>query len=429
LQDRPLPLNNRDTYSPDPSAKRSLNPIKDGIAIGSSHETNEQPYFALWPSIRDSVSGRAAAGRVRSGTHATKGSIDSQSQCGRGWYDPRASIRGAAFELHERAGKANLYRSGFTSAYFESYRIISEVREAVDRNFYQPRLERAIAIYPVNIAEQKIAAVRTDVVTPRDGVSARNRERVLINLHGGGFAVGAGSGGLAESVPIAGLGKFKVVTVDYRMAPEYKFPAASEDVAMVYKELLRHYKAQNIGIYGCSAGGLLTAETVAWLQKEKLPRPGAIGIFCAGADAAFGGDSRFISGPLDVSLGLVSPPPAAPNPALMLMGYFSNADLKDPEVSPVVSPALLSNFPPTLLITGTRDLALSSAAYTQMQLVSGGVEADLHVWEGMGHNFIVDMDTPEAKEAYAVIVKFFDKHLGCNSRLIAVKAHLQSGCS
>ena len=54
--------------------------------------------------------------------------------------------------------------------------------------------------------------------------------------------------------------------------------------------------------------------------------------------------------------------------------------------------------------------------YFHTQLVKAGVEADLHVWEGMGHSFLVDMDTPEAREAYDVAAKFFHKHLGRTSR-------------
>ncbi len=289
---------------------------------------------------------------------------------------------------------------------------ISKSREEVDQKFYQPRLERAKAIYPVNIKEERIAGVRADVISPRDGVSSHNRDRVLINLHGGAFQFGAGLGGLVESIPFASMGKFKVITVDYRMGPEYKFPAGSEDVATVYKEILKQYGPQHIGIYGISAGGLLTAEAIAWFQKEKLPMPGAIGIFDAGADAIPGGDSHYISTPLNVTFGLNPPPTYEPGPPSAPFGYLSNVNLKDPLVSPAVSPAVLANFPPTLLITGTRDFALSWAAYSHTQLVKAGVEADLHVWEGMGHSFLVDMDTPEAREAYDVVAKFFDKHLG-----------------
>jgi acetyl esterase/lipase len=73
-----------------------------------------------------------------------------------------------------------------------------------------------------------------------------------------------------------------VLAVNYRMASEYHFPAASKDIASVYVELLKQYRAEDIRIYGCSAGGALTAQAVAWLQKETLPTPGAIGIFGAG---------------------------------------------------------------------------------------------------------------------------------------------------
>ena len=260
------------------------------------------------------------------------------------------------------------------------------------------------------------------IVTPKSGLSARNRERVLINLHGGGFVVGAGLGGLAESIPISGVGRFKVITVDYREAPEYRFPAASEDVTAVYRELLKHYRAENIGIYGCSAGGILSAMTVAWLQKENLPKPGAIGIVSAGAFGSFygppaepntwGGDSRFTGPPL------VGGAPLPPNGVTSsdempdALQYIGHTDLNDPLVSPALSPPILAKFPPTLLIAGTRAFDMSAAVQTQRELTNSGVEADLHLWDGLGHCFLLDTNLPESQEAYRVITKFFDAHLG-----------------
>ena len=135
--------------------------------------------------------------------------------------------------------------------------------------------------YPVNVEHKTIAGIYTDIVTPKDGIAPKNRNRVLLNVHGGGFVSGARTAALVESIPIASVEKIKVITIDYRMGPEYKFPAASEDVAAVYKEVLKEYQPQHIGLYGCSAGGMLTAMSIAWFQKNHLPNPSAIGVLCA----------------------------------------------------------------------------------------------------------------------------------------------------
>ncbi len=127
-------------------------------------------------------------------------------------------------------------------------------------------------LYPVNIEETTTAGVRTDIITPLSTPEA-NRNRVLINLHGGGF--NSDSGSLIEGIPISNLAKIKVVSVYYRLAPENPFPAAVDDVVAVYKELLKIYKPHNIGIYGTSAGAILTAEVAVRLKQLQLPLPGA----------------------------------------------------------------------------------------------------------------------------------------------------------
>ncbi len=280
---------------------------------------------------------------------------------------------------------------------------------AASRAYYDKintaRAELMQRLYPVTIEKRSIGGVPTQVVTPKQGIAPAQRHRVLINLHGGGFLWGAGAGGLVESIPVASVGGIEVVTVDYRQGPEHVFPAASEDVAAVYRALLKQYPAKNIGIYGCSAGGGLTGEAVAWFVHEHLPVPGAIGIFCASiADTS--GDSAYVAPVLDGE-----PPPVAPMKYADLP-YFSGVKADDPLVFPANSPELLRQFPPTLLITGTRDFAMSSAIQSQRLLTDAGVDAELHVWDGMWHSFFSDPGMPESKEAYAVMVHFFDRHLG-----------------
>jgi epsilon-lactone hydrolase len=283
---------------------------------------------------------------------------------------------------------------------------IAQLREH-DEQKNAPFVARARALYPVNIKAKTIGGVRTRVITPVAGVAPANRGRVLINLHGGGFVWGEGNGALTESIPIAGVGRITVITVAYREGPEFKFPAASADVAAVYRELLKEHRASDIGIYGCSAGAMLAAESVAWFHKEKLPVPGAIGTFC-GSGLALGGDSSHVAPLLVGEL----PFAAADSGSLSSMPYFSATSPGDPLVVPFGSDAVLAGFPPTLLITGSRDFMASSMFHAQAALTRVGVEAELHVWDGMWHAFLMDPDLPESQEVYRVIVRFFDRHLG-----------------
>jgi monoterpene epsilon-lactone hydrolase len=259
--------------------------------------------------------------------------------------------------------------------------------------------------YAVVIKTERIGGVVTDVVTPLQGVSADNQTRVLINLHGGAFMWGAHSGGLVESIPIAVIGKIKVITIDYREAPEFQFPAASEDVAAVYTALLRTYKANSIGIYGCSAGGILTGESVAAFRAKGLPNPGAIGTFC-GSVLDVKGDSAFIAPILGGQPFTEKPLSAFDLP------YFKDVDPTDPMAFPGVSTTVLAHFPPTLLITGTRDFAMSSVVRSHELLTQAHVESELHVYDGMWHAFFIFPELPESNAAYSVIVHFFEQHLG-----------------
>ena len=273
-----------------------------------------------------------------------------------------------------------------------------------------PSVKLLKAKYPADIVEEKIAGVPTRVVTPKGIKTAPNR--VLINLHGGGFAMCADACSILESLPIAAVGGYKVISVNYREGPENHFPAASEDVALVYRELLKKYKPSQIGIYGCSAGGALSAQVAAWLPAHGLPQAGAIGIFGSGAVRFSSGDSAYFSGYADGSF----PPPPKPGTPLSpmiktMMAYFEGVDYNDPMISPASHPDVLAKFPPTLVITSTRAPDMSPAIYTHSQLVKAGIPGDLIVGEGLGHCYIYSAQYPESQDAYAAIAGFFHKHL------------------
>jgi epsilon-lactone hydrolase len=256
-------------------------------------------------------------------------------------------------------------------------------------------------LYPVNVEETTTAGVRTDIITP---LSTTDSKRVLINLHGGGF--NSDSGSLIEGIPIAYLAKIKVVSVYYRLAPENAFPAAVDDVVAVYKELLKTYPPHNIGIFGTSAGAILTCEVAIRLKQLGLPLPAALGVFSGLADFSRPGDSwqMFTLNGLPGRMEPINPSHLPDDP------YVGKTDRKDPVLSPIF--ADLDGMPPTLLVTSTRDILLSGTATLHRALLRAGDDAQLVVFEALPHAFWYHFQLPETKEALERMAKFFDEKVG-----------------
>ncbi len=255
---------------------------------------------------------------------------------------------------------------------------------------------------PNTLVEDTMAGVPVRMVTP-EGMPESNRDKVLLDLHGGGF--NSDSGSYTESIPIAGYTKIKVVAVLYRLAPEHPFPAAVDDSVAVYKKLLKSYKPEHIVIYGTSAGAILTAEVAVKLKQLGLPLPAALGIFSGMGDFDRTGDSqamyalRGLSGHLD-----------PPNPEEHDNAYVGVTDPKDPVLSPIY--ADLHGLPPTLFITSGRDLLLSGTANLERAYVNAGVDARMVVFDALPHAFWYDPRLPEAIEANHMMADFFVKQLG-----------------
>ncbi|PZQ62975.1 MAG: alpha/beta hydrolase [Sphingomonas taxi] len=282
---------------------------------------------------------------------------------------------------------------------------------AKQRAFYKEWNDRRLAemhrAYRTTERHETIGAVGVEVVDPVDGVAPANADRVLINVHGGAFMWGAGSGALVEAIPIAATMRIRVVTVDYRLAPEHRYPAASEDVTAVYRALLQRYPAGNIGIYGCSAGGVITAQATAWIRRHGLPRPGAIGTFC-GTGAPYSGDSPYLAPALAGN----APPAVAALPPTLPVTYMDGVPKDDPLAYPLGNAAETRAMPPTLLLAGGRDFAVSALTLAHRRLADAGVRSELQLFDGLPHAFFMWPDMPESTETFAAIARFFDTHLG-----------------
>jgi monoterpene epsilon-lactone hydrolase len=257
-------------------------------------------------------------------------------------------------------------------------------------------------LYPAKLTEDKIAGVPVRIVVPEDLADA-NKDKVLINLHGGGF--NSDSGSYTESIPIAGMTKIKCVAVLYRLAPEFPFPAALDDAIAVYKELLKTYTPNHIVIYGTSAGAILTAEVAVQIKKLGLPMPAALGIFSGMGDFARPGDSQALYALRGFSGHLDLPDDSKPQDE----EYVGKADPKDPVLSPIY--ADLHGMPPTLFVTSGRDLLLSGTVNLHRKFVTSGDDARLIVYDALPHAFWYSTKLPEALEANHLMADFLAKEL------------------
>ncbi len=250
-----------------------------------------------------------------------------------------------------------------------------------------------------------IAGVRTYFVTPKK-INDRFADRLFVHTHGGAFVFGGGDSALREAVWAAdGLG-VKVASIDYRKPPLHPFPAAIEDVVAVWQEVTKDQDPSGTALFGSSAGGNIALATTLRLKELGLPLPGAVFAGTPATDLKNKTDTWYTLEGLD---------PLGKRDGL-IQGtfdlYAGGEDLANPLLSPVNGD--LEGFPPTILISGTRDLLLSDTVRMHRALRSAGVEADLHVYDGQTHGDYLQglmRFVPESQDAQRELHAFFDEHL------------------
>jgi acetyl esterase/lipase len=150
----------------------------------------------------------------------------------------------------------------------------------------------------VSVRPATMDGVRVYVVTP-DVIPPEHRDKLLIHLHGGCYVLFPGESGTTEAIMMAGLGHFKVISVDYRMPPEGYFPAALDDAMTVYKAALKTVAPQKLAVFGTSAVGALVLEMMLQAKRMGLPLPGAIAPGTPMSDVTKTGDTFYTNEMVD----------------------------------------------------------------------------------------------------------------------------------
>ncbi len=256
--------------------------------------------------------------------------------------------------------------------------------------------------YGVTIRKEKIGDIDVYRLLPRQ---KSYNDALFVYLHGGAYLFGGGMSGLHEAILIASRIGIAVLSVDYRMPPDYPYPTAVEDVVTVYKKIRERYAPNRIVMGGSSSGGGLTLAVVQTLQKRHITLPAALFVGSPWADLTKTGDSLYVNEAVDRKIVTYDGFIAA---AAKL--YAHGHDLKESGLSPLYGD--FSHFPPTMLVTGTRDLFLSLTVRVHRKLRAANVPSDLHLFEGLSHvDYFVLPESAESKETYRELKRFLDRYL------------------
>src|SRR4029077_5831229 len=109
----------------------------------------------------------------------------------------------------------------------------------------------------VTLETSTIAGVKVYTLTPKD-IPPANRNPRLFHCHGGGYVYNPGEAGTGEATVMAAYGGFKVISIDYRMPPDFPYPAAMDDAMAVWREAIKLQDPHNMAIFGTSTGGGIT---------------------------------------------------------------------------------------------------------------------------------------------------------------------------
>ncbi len=230
-------------------------------------------------------------------------------------------------------------------------------------------------------------------------------DNAILYFHGGGFRLGSVTSHRDLMAQIALAGGCRVLAINYRLAPEHRFPAALDDALAAYGWMLDcGLKSENVAFAGDSAGGNLVLAAMLALRERGLPLPVSAVLMSPWTDLA-------ATGPSYVSRAEADPIHQRSMILALAKNYLGGqGDPYDPLVSPLY--ADLAGLPPLLIQVGDRETVLDDSVMLTDLARAAGVDVSLEVWDGMIHVFqMFGAELPEARQAIASIAGFLNRHL------------------
>ena len=262
------------------------------------------------------------------------------------------------------------------------------------------------------LIQRSLAHARLEPAVMRQSVSANGvschwlipqnspTDRVLLYLHGGGFVFGLSPQHLQMGAWLAQRMRTRVLMVDYRLAPEYPFPAALDDCAAAYHWLLQQgIPAQNIAVAGDSAGGNLTLTLLLKSRDSGDPLPAAAVCLSPVTDLTRDHAHPELRDPL------LSPRAMQ----LYTRSYVANHNARDPRISPAFGD--LHGLPPLLIHVGEDEILRADALRIHELAQAAGVDVRLEIAPHMWHVWQLFLELPQALQSLEDIAQFLESHL------------------
>jgi acetyl esterase/lipase len=229
-------------------------------------------------------------------------------------------------------------------------------------------------------------------------------DQALYFLHGGGYSSGSCVTHRELAARLCLAAGVRVLLVDYRLAPEHRFPAAVEDAAAGYRWLIEGgVRPESIAVGGDSAGGGLALATLLRLRELAVALPAAGVLISPWTDLALTGDSI-------QSRAAVAPMGSPEILERAAADYLGDSDPQNPLASPLY--ADLRGLPPLLIHVGDHELLLSDSTRLAERARAAGVEVALEVWDAMWHVWHAWAgELPEGQQAIDRIGAFIRQQL------------------
>jgi acetyl esterase/lipase len=233
---------------------------------------------------------------------------------------------------------------------------------------------------------------------------AASRDAVVLWFHGGWYVIGSPRTSAGLSGDLARRIGAKVVSVDYRLAPEHPYPAALQDARAAYQGLLDSgADSRAIAIVGESAGGGLAAALVASLAEAGLAQPAATVLISPWTDLTLSGETM-------TSLVGIDPVFTREKVSVRAADYVGSADPADPSISPIF--ADLRGASPILIQAGSHEILLDDSIRLARRAALDDVAVTLDVTPGVPHGFqAFAAMLEEGDAALARAAAFLEQHL------------------